>query len=161
MPSRDQSLRPDTWNLLGTSGNVFENPPARIDSSSTPKRGMLHPWNLNAAFGDPVRLSTGRPVARSEERNRETIPTPRFSRRPSTMKFSSFQQKEHIHIITRLINLDTKSRSFSIDKFSHTFNVSCWKIRFKTEVSACSSFPSEAMLWIKVVEMVYSVDDLK
>ena len=23
MPSRDQSLRPDTWNLLGTSGNVF------------------------------------------------------------------------------------------------------------------------------------------
>ena len=24
--SRDQSLRPDTWNLLGTSGNVFGSP---------------------------------------------------------------------------------------------------------------------------------------
>ena len=37
----------------------------------------------------------------------------------------------------------------------------CWNIRFKTQVSACSGFPSEAMLWIKEVEMVDSVDDLK
>ena len=26
MLSHDQSLRPDTWNLVGTSGNVFGNP---------------------------------------------------------------------------------------------------------------------------------------
>ena len=38
---------------------------------------------------------------------------------------------------------------------------SYWKIRFKTQVSACSGFPSEAMLWIKEVEMVDSVDDPK
>ena len=37
----------------------------------------------------------------------------------------------------------------------------CWKIRFKTEVCTCSKFPTEAMLWIKEVEMVDSVDDLK
>ena len=37
----------------------------------------------------------------------------------------------------------------------------CWKIRFKTEVRTCSQFPAEAMLWIKEVEMVESVDDLK
>ena len=36
-----------------------------------------------------------------------------------------------------------------------------WKIRFKTEVCTCSQFPTEAMLWIKVVEMVESVDGLK
>ena len=32
-----------------------------------------------------MRDSTGKLVARSEERNRETIPMPRFARRPSTM----------------------------------------------------------------------------
>ena len=36
----------------------------------------------------------------------------------------------------------------------------CWKIRFKTEVCTCSQFPTEAMQWIKEVEMVDSVDDL-
>ena len=82
MPCRDQSLRPDTSNLLGTSGNVFGSPPAPIDSVSTPKRGMMHPWNPNATFGDPVQLSTGRPVAGNK--NRDTLPTPRFARRPST-----------------------------------------------------------------------------
>ena len=45
------------------------------------------------------------------------------------------------------------------DKVPSTF--SCWKIRFKTQVNYCSSSPSEAMLWIKEVEMVDSVDDLK
>ena len=34
-------------------------------------------------------------------------------------------------------------------------------MRFKTEVCTCSQFPTEAMLWIKEVEMVESVDDLK
>ena len=32
---------------------------------------------------------------------------------------------------------------------------------FKTEVCTCSQFPTEAMHWIKEVEMVDSVDDLK
>ena len=34
-------------------------------------------------------------------------------------------------------------------------------MRFKTEVCTCSQFPTKAMLWIKEVEMVDSVDDLK
>ena len=37
----------------------------------------------------------------------------------------------------------------------------CWKIRFKTEVCTCSQFPTEAMLWIKEVELVDSVDELR
>ena len=36
-----------------------------------------------------------------------------------------------------------------------------WKIRFKTELCISSQFPTEATLWIKGVEMVDSVDDLK
>ena len=47
------------------------------------------------------------------------------------------------------------------DKFHTPATFACWKIRFKTEVCTCSQFPTEAMLWIKEVEMVDSVDDLK
>ena len=46
------------------------------------------------------------------------------------------------------------------DKFPSPATFACWKIRFKTEVCICSQFPSDAMHWIKEVEMVDSVDDL-
>ena len=46
------------------------------------------------------------------------------------------------------------------DKFPAPTTFACWKIRFKTEVCTCSQFSMEAMLWIKEVEMVESVDDL-
>ena len=47
------------------------------------------------------------------------------------------------------------------DKFHTPATFACWKIRFKTAVCTCSQFPTKAMLWIKEVEMVESVDDLK
>ena len=47
------------------------------------------------------------------------------------------------------------------DKFPTPATFACWKMRFKTEVRTCSQFPTEAMLWIKEVEMVDSVDDLR
>ena len=47
------------------------------------------------------------------------------------------------------------------DKFPMSATFGCWKIRFKTEVCTRSQFPTEAMHWIKEVEMVDSVDDLK
>ena len=45
------------------------------------------------------------------------------------------------------------------DKFPTPATFACWKIRFKTEVCTCSQFLTEAMQWIKEVEMVDSVDD--
>ena len=47
------------------------------------------------------------------------------------------------------------------DKFPTPATVACWKIRFKTEVCICSQYSTGAMHWIKEVEMVESVDDLK
>ena len=47
------------------------------------------------------------------------------------------------------------------DKFPTPTTFACWKVRFKTEVCTCSQFPTEAVLWIKEVEMVESVNDLK
>ena len=46
------------------------------------------------------------------------------------------------------------------DKFPTPATFACWKIRFKTEVCTCSQFPTEAMQWIKEVELVDSVDEL-
>ena len=47
------------------------------------------------------------------------------------------------------------------DKFPTPAKFACWKVRFKTEVCTCSQFPTEAMHWIKEVEIVDSVGDLK
>ena len=54
----------------------------------------------------------------------------------------------------------SKDRQLSELQFIHNRSW-CGKIRFKTQVTACSDFPSDAMLWIKEVEMVDSLDDLK
>ena len=47
------------------------------------------------------------------------------------------------------------------DRFPKRATFACWKIRFKTEVCTCSQFPTEAMQWIKEVELVDSVDELR
>ena len=47
------------------------------------------------------------------------------------------------------------------DKFPNRATFACWKIRFKTEVCTCSQFPTEAVMWIKEVELVDSVDELR
>ena len=47
------------------------------------------------------------------------------------------------------------------DKCPTPATFACWKIRFKTEVCTYSQFPTEAMQWIKEVELVDSVDELR
>ena len=47
------------------------------------------------------------------------------------------------------------------DKFSDHNHCFVWKIRFKNQVTTCSDFPSEAMLWIQEVEMVDSLEELE
>ena len=47
------------------------------------------------------------------------------------------------------------------DKFPTPATFAYWKIRFKTEVCTCSQFLTETMQWIKEVEMVDSVDELR
>ena len=47
------------------------------------------------------------------------------------------------------------------DKFLTPTTFACKKIKFKTEVCTCSQLPTEAMQWIKEVELVDSVDELR
>ena len=68
----------------------------------------------------------------------------------------STPRREDVQRIVEQTNKDCRFR-----KFPTPTTFACWKIRFKTEVCTCSQFLSEAMLWIKEVEIVESVDDLK
>ena len=54
-----------------------------------------------------------------------------------------------------------QSSDLHFDKFPAPATFACRKIRFKTEVCTCSQFPTEAMQWIKEVELVDSVDELR
>ena len=58
-------------------------------------------------------------------------------------------------------NNDCRFWIFILTNFPTPATFACWKVRFKTEVCICSQFPTEAMQWIKEVELVDSVDDLK
>ena len=58
-------------------------------------------------------------------------------------------------------NNDCRFLDLHFDKFPTPATCACCKIRFKTEVCTCQQFLTEALLWIKEVEMVDSVDDLR
>ena len=98
-------------------------------------------YERSVTGGIPVREFSGKLVARGEERNRETIPTPRFARRPSSMNSyfpaeGAYPQNSMADQSGRLIS------ELQSDKFTTPSTLSCWKIRFQIQVSACSSSPS-------------------
>ena len=83
----------------------------------------------------------------------DTVLNPRFQTGPSAG--NSFDPKEGR--FSKNYGADQQRLQISdlhFDKFQNQATFACWKIRFKTEVCTCS-------LWIKEVEMVESVDDLK
>ena len=82
---------------------------------------------------------------------------PTFVRRPSTM---SLVFPVDFRRLLWLDSKDTKYRNCNSTSSLHFLHF-CWKTRFKNQVATCSDFPSEAILWIKEVEMVDSMDELK
>ena len=141
---------PSIWDTHGISGNVFANP---VTSSSTPYPQELNPWISDVS-------EHAFPHVTSESQTRNTTLDPRcqsgLSARnsfdPSKGRFSNNfgADQERLQI-----------SDLHFDKFPTPASFACWKIRFKNEVCICSQFPIRAMLWIKEVEMVESVDDLK
>ena len=55
----------------------------------------------------------------------------------------------------------TASNGIAIRQIPYPQSFLVWKIRFKNQVTNCYDFPSDAILWIKEVEMVDSLDELK
>ena len=149
MPSRNDGP-PSIWDTHGISGNVFVNPPA--SSSSLYPQGF-NPWFFNVSEHTS-------PHVMSESQTPNTTLDPRCQSGPSAR--NSFDPSEGR--FSKNYGADQQRLQISdllFDKFPNPATLACWKIRFKTEVCTCSQFPTEAMLWIKEVEMVESVDDLK
>ena len=148
-PRRKEGL-PDIWDTPGFSGNVFVNPQA---SSSAPYPQELNPWRK--IIEEPLHMSTAEKSERPEQNQDlrcQSGPSAKdsviFSGGDSSKNYEADQQRLQIS-------------DLHFDKFPTPATFACWKIRFKTEVCTCSQFPTEPVQWIKEVEMVDSVDDLK
>ena len=141
---------PSIWDTHGISGNVFANPDA---SSSAPYPQVMHQWN--SSIEEPLHSST---VERSQrqKQDRDLRCQSRLSAKNSVILSGGDSPKNCGADQQRLQISD-----LHFDKFPTPATFACWKIRFKTEVCTCSQFPTEAMQWIKEVELVDSVDDLK
>ena len=142
---------PNIWDTSGISGNVFANPQA---SSSAP-----YPQELNSLWKktieEAIHMSTAEKSDRPErdqDLKCQSGPSAKdsviFSGGDYSKNYGADQQRLQIS-------------DLHFDKFTTPATFACWKIRFKTEVCTCSQFPTEAMQWIKEVELVDSVDELK
>ena len=148
-PSRREGL-PDIWDTPGISGNVIADPHA---SSSAPYPQELNQWNTS--IEEPLHSST---VEKSErpEQNRDlrcqSGPSAKdsviFSGGDSSKNYGADQQRLQIS-------------DLHFDKFPTPATFACWKLRFKTEACTCSQFPTEAMQWIKEMELIDSVGELR
>ena len=156
MPSRSVGMLsrndkpPDIWDTHGKSGNVIVNPTA---SSSSPYPQGFNPWISNVSeHTSPAVTSEHQTPGTTLDQRCQSGPSSRNSFDPgegrSSKDYGTDQQRQQIS-------------DLHFDKFPNPATFACWNVRFKTEVCTCSQFPTEAMLWIKEVEMVESVDDLK
>ena len=128
----------------------FANPDA---SSSAPYPQELHQWN--SSIEEPLHSST---VEKSERRTQNQ--DQRCQSGPSAKKsviFSGGDSPKDYGADQQRLQIS----DLHFDKFQTPATFACWKIRFKTEVCTCSQFPTEAMQWIKEVELVDSVDELR
>ena len=149
MPSRKDGP-PSIWDTHGISGNVFANPAA---CSTAPYPQALNPWSSHVT--EPIHSS---PAGKNE--NQTPVQDQRCQSGPSAKDSVIFSGGDYSK------NYGTDQQRLQIlelhfDKFPTPATFACWKIRSKTEVCICSQFLTEAMLWIKEVEMVKSVDDFE
>ena len=122
----------------------FVNPDA---SSSAPCSQDLHQWS--SSIEEPLHSSAVEKSERQRTRSRSEMPVWTVSQ-----KIQSSSVEETLQRTMDQTNNDCRFWIFISTN-------SLRKIRFKTEVCTCSQFPTEAMQWIKEVEMVDSVDDLR
>ena len=161
MLSRDKRLPLDTWNSSGLQENVFGNQFSTFGSPGNHSQGIHNgvahktPRETESV---PRAIGTGTSFARDDEQKKGTIPMPLFARRPCTMNSSipvEIQQNPVVGQQRQQIS------ELQCDKFLTPHPFLCWKIRFKNQVTTCSDFPSDAVVWINEVVMVDSLDEVK
>ena len=112
----------------------------------------LNPWSSGKS--EPIHSSTG-----EKNENQTPVQDQRCQSGPSAKNsviFSGGDSSKNYGADQQRLQIS----DLHFDKFPKPATFACWKIRFKTEVCTCSHFPTEAMHWIKEVEMADSVDDL-
>ena len=122
-------------------------------SSSAPYPQELNPWRTT--IEEPFHMTTEKKSERPEQ-NRDlrcqSGPSAKdsviFSGGDSLKNYGADQQRLQIS-------------DLHFDKFPTPATFACWMTRFKTELCTCLHFPTEAMQWIKEVELVDSVDELR
>ena len=140
---------PSILDTHGISRNVFADPHA---SSSAPYHLRIASMEFVGRRAAPLLHSGEKWKARTKSRSEMPVWT-------VSQRFSHLQWRR---LNKELWSRPTTTAGFrSFWQIPYTATFACWKIRFKTEVCTCSQFPTEAMQWIKEVEMVDSVDDLK
>ena len=154
--SRDKRLPLDTWNpeyrktfweinfLRMMRLKIF----LRISSDDVQR-------NREAALGDP-KVKTS--LISEDGQNYGAIPMPMFVSRPLTTS-----SKHPVDIPQNCVVGQQRQQmsELQFDKFPNPQSFVVWKIRFKTYVTTCFDFPSEAVLWINEVEVVDSLDEAK
>ena len=132
---------PNIWHISGISASA----PYTQELNSTWRKTIEEPIHMCTAE------KSGRPE-RNQDLRCQSGPSAKdsviFSGGDSSKNYGADQQRLQIS-------------DLHFDKFPTPTTFACWKRRFKTEVCTCSQFPMEAMQWIKEVELVDSVDDLR
>ena len=144
MLSRDSGLPHDARNTMGTSGNVFDSPPAREGPSSALLENSRNLASSSCGLGPGNtgnRMEHGRGVR--QEPQSSSIPTPRFNQGIANGTHKVILEKTYLHL----------------GKFADSLEFKSWKINFKTEVCSKSAVPQLTMHWIKEVEIAESMDN--
>ena len=155
--SRDKRLPLDTWDQYGLQKNVFGNPFSTFDSPTNYSQRIqcVDVQRNREAVPEAGRMKT---IHTSEDRpNQGTIPMPTFATKPLTTSSTMPVKLPQNYVVGQRQQIS----ELQFDKFPHPQSFMVWKIRFKTQVTSCSDFLSHAMLWIKEVEVVHSLDELK
>ena len=89
-------------------------------------------------------------MEKKKAKNKTKIRDASLDRQPKNSVISSGGDQQRLQI-----------SDLHFDKFPTPATFACWKIRLQTEVCTCSQFLTEPMQWIKEVELVDSVDELR
>ena len=132
---------------------TFDSPrdfPQRIQSDDVQRNREAVPLELQPK----VKTS----LTSEDKQNQGTIPMPTFAPRPLTTRFTIPMELPQNYMVGQQRQ---QISELQFDKFTNPQSFLVWKIRFKTQVTTCCDFPQDAMLWIKEVEMVDSLDESK
>ena len=140
-------------NVFGNQFSTFDSPrdfPQRISSDDVQRNREAVPLELQPKVKTSLTSEDGQDYG--------TIPMTMFPSRPLTTSSQNPVDFPQNYVVGQQRQ---QVSELQFDKFPNPSSFLVWKIRFTNQVTTCSDFQSEATLWMKEVEMVDSLDELK